>query len=172
MRVLSLARIVGAGAVLFAKVSVGAVGCLCSEEHGARRDGGWPALILFIVPGPCQRSSASCKKLLLILELRGGGPSAVGGARWSVCVLCCVCACPCVLATSGSGHEGLAHAQMSEARPGGGASRGQVTPGWGLALEPAGRAVEVGSVACYCLPLLSSAGDRGRLGSQLGHQHP
>lgn len=84
----------------------------------------------------------------------------------------CVCVRACPLATRGSGHEGLADAQMSEARPGGSASRGQVTPGWGLALEPAGRAVEVGSVACCCLPLLSSAGEHGRLGSQLGHQHP
>ena len=44
---------------------------------------------------------------------------------------------------------------------------GRVTPGRGLALELAGRAVDAGSVAWCCLPLLSSAGERGRL----GHQH-
>lgn len=72
VRVLSLVRIVVAGAVLVAKVGVGAVDCLCSEEHSSRRDGRWPALILLIVLGPCQHSFASCKKLLLILELCGG----------------------------------------------------------------------------------------------------
>lgn len=34
---------------------------------------------------------------------------------------------------------------------------GRVTPGRELTLELAGRAVDAGSVAWYCLPLLSSA---------------
>lgn len=69
-----------------------------------------------------------------------GGLADVGESH-AQSVSCAVCVRACMLAAGGSGHVGLAHAQASGARPSSGASQRKVAPGWGLALELAGRAV-------------------------------
>lgn len=120
----SLVRIVVTGAVLVEKVGVGAVDCVCSQEQNACRDG-LPGSLPTVLR-PRQHSLASCKRLLTSSELCEGRPCRCGSVTCSVCALCGVCAC--TLAAGGSGHVGLAHAQASGVRPGGGASRGTVAP--------------------------------------------
>lgn len=101
-RVLSSVRSVGAGAVLVEKVGVGAVDCVCAEEHRARRDGRWPALTLLMDVRPRQHSFASCKKLLIILDLCEGRSCSCGrlvvASLCPVCVRVCVRGCVCVCA--------------------------------------------------------------------------
>lgn len=124
-RCTELVRSVGLGAVLVEKVGGRSGLCVCAEEHrslGATCR--WPALTLLMDVRPCQHSFASCKKLLIILDLCEEGPVAVGGLWWPVCVLCvccayvrrvCVCVCGVHYRRRGSGHVGLAHAQRRRA---------------------------------------------------------
>lgn len=148
---------------------------MCAEEHRARRDGRWPALTLLMDVRPRQHSFASCKKLLIILDLCEGRSCSCGrlvvASLCPVCVRVCVRGCVCVRACTGRrGQWAHGSGTCSEERgeTWGWCFLGRVTPGRGLTLELAGRAVDAGSVAWCCLPLLSSAGERGRL----GHQRP